>query len=533
MKKIFLILICLFSINLYSQPWIHDYGTNWLYRSSAYLINDYDKGYLLTANVANTINNQHCILYKIDDNGIIQYEKLIGADYFEQGRFDIPCPTDDGGLALVGGTWDGALNVNPSILRLDDCKNKIWCTTLNNNPIEQDFFWDAVETTDKSIIAVSIQNDPDFINYPLHLHKFSPSGDQVWKKRILSKDQHPFIDSPDPWDLDLLYDGSMILSGLCYWPDPGSTQITYIRMFVAKFDSEGNEIWLYVHGINEFQYSLGGLSVVDGENIYIDGAYFPNYGIMLPNLFKVKMDGSLLGSYPLNIPPVNDRYSEGAFLISEIHDGNHFLGSTIMYPQQQDFGYSAFIKIDTSGNLLDFFMPNDTLNLRIPGIPVITKSNNLIVNSSNTGESISHYGAFALRLLTDSLRFDTIPYSNFEYDSLCNQSILTSTITLDSCRILVNNENYIAPLANTKLIITPSPIPANEKLMIKFQNTLQFNDIKIIIYNSSGQQFLENTINRGIDELKLDILDWPAGIYLIVAYSNSIKIGNCKFVIVK
>jgi hypothetical protein len=533
MKKILLFFICLSSINLYSQPWLHDYGTNWLYRSSGFLVNDYDKGYLLTANVANSINNQHCILYKIDDNGFVEYEKLIGADYFEQGRYDIPCPTDDGGLALVGGTWSGDMNVNPSILRLDACKNKIWCTTLNNNPIEPDFFWDAVETADGSIVAVSIQNDPDFVNYPLHLHKFSPSGDQVWKKKILSTDQHPLIESPDPWDLDLLYDGSMILSGYCYWPDPGSTEITYIRMFVAKFDSEGNEIWLYVHGIKDFQYSLGGFSVVNGENIYTAGTFYPNYNVMMPNLFKVKMDGSLVGSYPLNIPPVNDQSSEGGFLISEIRDGNHFLCSTNMYQDQQDFGYNAFIKIDTLGNLLDFFMPNDTLDLRIPGCPVITKSNNVIINSNNTGETLSQYGAFALRLLTDSLRFDSIPYSNFVYDSLCNHSIMSSTITLDSCLILVNNEYNILPPANTQLIMTPSPVPAIENLLIKFQNTIQFNDIQVVVYNSTGQQFSKRSINRGVDELKLEILNWPAGIYLVVAYSNAVKIGNSKFVIIK
>lgn len=335
-------------------------------------------------------------------------------------------------------------------------------------------------------------------------------------------------------DLDILPDGRFLISGVCYWPNPGPTMVTYVRMFTALFDANGNEEWLYVHGINDYVYSIGNLSVLHNDYIYTSGAFYPNPDPLqtVPVLFKHDLNGNLIETYQIIIPPVNDLQPAGTFNQSEVLGGSLFCNA-YMYRNNINDREVALFEIDTLGNLLDLFIPDDSLGLTHSGFPAITKNNAIITNGNSEGVSPTNYDVYAMRLLTDSLRLDSIPYSNFTYDSLCDHPIVSSTIALDSCRIIVSNDSHQPPLRSREFIMVPSPVPANNSLTLEYKNPLYFRNITIRCLNEKGILQSEWAVNSGIGSHNIDISTWPSGLYIAVAFSNNVKVGSCKFIISK
>ncbi|HLN53842.1 MAG TPA: T9SS type A sorting domain-containing protein, partial [Lentimicrobium sp.] len=131
---------------------------------------------------------------------------------------------------------------------------------------------------------------------------------------------------------------------------------------------------------------------------------------------------------------------------------------------------------------------------------------------------------------TDSLRFDSIPWSNFNYDSLCEEPIVNHTISLDSCLIVVSNDDYKPPVSSASLELIPYPVPVENQLVIKHSNSLQFRDITLMFYNTLGHLIKTLKINSGTDASKIDVTWWPSGMYVAVATSGGKMIGNCKLI---
>ncbi|HLN52857.1 MAG TPA: hypothetical protein VK212_04060, partial [Lentimicrobium sp.] len=264
MRKSFIILMFI-SLQSNAQPWLKYYQP-WTQNSPGSVNCDYDNGYLLSIIAVNySPFNQHQIIQKIDDNGNLNYHLVLGEGLGEGSRFDLFNLNSNKEIILPGAIWDQGLTSDPVLLKLDSCKNKLWCTRLNNNP-STDFMWDAVETSEDYIIAVSIQNDEQNMD-AFHIHKFTPDGRQIWRKELASVQQHPDIWSPEPVKLLLMPDGGFLVTGYTWWPNPGDTTgYYYIRSMLVKADSAGNEEWLYVHGIDDYFYSSSSVSV------YYDGA---------------------------------------------------------------------------------------------------------------------------------------------------------------------------------------------------------------------------------------------------------------------
>ncbi|HLN53531.1 MAG TPA: hypothetical protein VK212_07460, partial [Lentimicrobium sp.] len=263
--KIILIILILISYNSQAQPWLKNYEP-WNSNIPGSVQSDYDKGYILSIIAINySPFNQHQIIQKIDDNGDLNYQFIIGNGLNECCRFELFTQDSLNNLFFPGAAWSQSSSEDPILMKLDSCRNKVWCTRLNNNP-SSDGFWDVVVTDDGYIIAVSIQNDEQNMD-AFHIHKFTPDGRQIWRKELASVQQHPDIWSPEPVKLLLMPDGGFLVTGYTWWPNPGDTTgYYYIRSMLVKADSAGNEEWLYVHGIDDYFYSSSSVSV------YYDGA---------------------------------------------------------------------------------------------------------------------------------------------------------------------------------------------------------------------------------------------------------------------
>ncbi|HLN52856.1 MAG TPA: hypothetical protein VK212_04055, partial [Lentimicrobium sp.] len=483
MRKSFIILMFI-SLQSFAQPWLKYYQP-WTQNTPGSVKCDYDNGYLFSiVGVNYSPFNQHQIIQKIDDNGDLKYHFILGNGLNEGCRTDLFTLDTLANQFYAGSIWSQSLYEDPILLKLDSCKNKVWCTRLNNNP-STDFFWDVVVTQEGNIIALSIQNDEQNMD-AFHIHKFTPDGRQIWRKELASVQQHPGIWDPDPVKLLLMPDGGVLVTGICYWPNPGdSTGWYYIRSMLVKADSAGNEEWFYAHGIDDYVYSLSLVSSYYNGSIYTDGAGYPeNLSYSTPHFFKHDMNGNLLYDTRIFIPDSYDRTAKGNSLMS-CQLNNHFYAGVVMFENNSTSDERpALVEVDTFGVVQDFFMPDLSLSLNGSGLPEITNDSKVLV--PGVIYATSGNDTYMMRLLIDSLRFDSIPWSNFNYDSLCEEPIINHTISLDSCLIVVSNDDYKPPVRSTSLELIPYPVPVENQLVIKHSNSLQFRDITLMFYNTLG-----------------------------------------------
>lgn len=536
MKKSIFILALLIPIILNAQPWYKEYLVpGWTYHEASNMIEDYDQGYILSIDVCNTSPSydQRNLNYKIDENGDLIYEFIIGTGSNQGSYFEFPALTYNGELIMAGASWDQISGEDPMILLLDSCRNKVWCTSLINNLDYPDFFNDAVILPDKSIVALSSQNDVDMTK-AVHLHKFSPDGQPVWRKEIASRTQHPQIWNPFVYKLLLLSDGGYLVTGECYWPNPGDPPNGgWIRMFIVKADAEGNEEWFYVHGIDDYVYSFGLTSQEYNGSIFTDGATFDvQTGLYSPHIFKTSSNGNLLFDTEI-VVEFNNRVTRNQCLLSKNVNG-YFLTSLNMYPFDVNSYDSrpAIAKIDTLGIVHDFFMFDTVPALKYIGIPVITRDNKIITPGAKATGSSYITDVFASRLTTDTLTLDSIAWTSYSYDSLCPE-IESHTVSLDNCLIVVKNNDYQPPVRHFGMKMTPIPTPASNNLKIVYDNTLLYRNITIRCFNSLGYEMTYFEVNSGINESKITIENWPEGLYIAVAYSGNNKIGSCKILVIR
>ncbi len=531
MKRVLFILGILPSL-LSAQPWVKFFSPNWEYHVPASFQPDYEKGFILSISAADFSpqHNQHNLFWKLDDNGIFMYELLIGNGTEEGCRFDLPCITTTGEMLLPGSKWGSGLIEDPMLVKLDSCRQKEWCTNLVNNPSEPDFFYDAVVTDDGSIVALSMQNDPDNMN-SFHLHKFTEEGRPVWRKELASPQIHPDIWDPEPWKLLLMPDGGFLVTGNCYWPNPGGGLAKYIRMFLVKADADGNEQWFYVHGINDYKYTKASTSVIHNNRIYTDGAWrMPQNNYTTPHLFVNDLDGNYIYDTPVNIPDTLNRFAAGYFLLTENLNGN-FYGSAAMYlTNNVSDTRPIMIKIDTLGNVLDLFLTETQPPQYWAGLPSLTHDGKIIVAGGCAGTNPDSDDVYAMRLLPE-LELDSIPWSSLNYDTLCPEPIVSHVVPLDDCLIVVRNEDYKPPVKQTELKITPAPVPANSTLRLMYDNTLRYRNISLKCYNSIGKEVSTFSVNSGVNETTLDVANWSPGLYMAVAFSSSQVVGRCKFIV--
>jgi hypothetical protein len=231
----------------------------------------------------------------------------------------------------------------------------------------------------------------------------------------------------------------------------------------------------------------------------------------------------------VNIPDVGQRSARYQVILTP-YSGSAFFGVIEMgLPDPDAEGVPAVIKLDTNGLVSDFYMhPDTTLSSYV--FPDLTLDNKVLLAGGYGAPTAFYKFLYQMRLLTDTLRLDSIPWSNYNYDTLCPDSVISQIIPIDSCLIVVHNTTFKPPLRLNLLEMLPYPVPTDGQLIIKHSNSLQFRDITIKFYNTLGTLIETITVNSGTDASKIDAAYWPSGLYVAVATSRGSMIGSCKFI---
>jgi hypothetical protein len=121
------------------------------------------------------------------------------------------------------------------------------------------------------------------------------------------------------------------------------------------------------------------------------------------------------------------------------------------------------------------------------------------------------------------------------YDYLCPDPIVSKTIDLTDCEVIVNVEDIPTRKeynARISLIpITTAPNPAKDYVRFLLENTEHHKNIRVVCYDIFGKQLAAMEVNSGVNETGLSISGWRHGLYMAVVYSGNKQMGKARFVV--
>jgi len=531
MKRIILLISALYFISnySYSQEWIRVYGdeTSGVGR---YVIETYDKGYLF---LGSRNSYKYGWLIKTDINGNILWDKRIGNNNNSNIPFNIEQTTDNGYI-ISGSTTRYNSYYDVYIQKLDVCAEPEWCK-LFSNPVDNDYGQRVKQLSDGGYLFLTryLGDNPE---HRTHLTKFNSIGEIEWQHVYAQSDSAMF--GEEGFDLLIVDDNRYLTTGWCYYPDPGQVGSGWRRPLLIMTDSLGELVWEKPLVFDGYFHGNGNSSVIDNSmNIYTIGQNVsgPNERD-LPSLMKTSFVGNEL--YHANIIEDNF-YIGGGTTINWINDSMLFISAS--WSDYYDNFHTAFIKVDTLGNLID--------SLEIYPI------SNTIYWTTKTfdGKFVSvgtHYDGnwdmYAFKV-NENMEYDSIYTQPFTYDSLCPDTIISETYDLE-CDILVDIYEPFTTKEGSIMNIFPNP--AKDKITIELpkyiiseQNTEHFqvtkvhyqytNNAVLEFYDIFGHKLKEIKVSKGQQQLKIDVSNWNNGLYVAVLRNNNKIITKQKFVVLR
>ncbi|MCD6112012.1 MAG: hypothetical protein J7J86_01950, partial [Bacteroidales bacterium] len=457
-KKTFLIILIIFlNINTYCQDWVRIYGDN----ISAYphdLIETYDKGYIISGEIYWGQIVKYGWLIKTDINGEILWDKKFGNIEYKTAIRGIS-QTNDGGYIITGGVDIYDSQGDPFILKLNTCGKKEWCKIFHmGNHI--DYGEKVIALPGGGYLGLIRYYGYDYYNKRIWLFRLDEQGNIIWKKVYAQQD--PKITNEDCYDLTFFQDSSFLITGECYYPNPGDTNNYYWeRPFFIKVDTTGEEIWTLPWGKTEYYYGSSVNSVIDkNDNIYSVGRHSRSeepWGDS-PVLLKTNSQGQQL--YYKDI--LEDTYGAIAFTVTMLNDTSLAVGTSWINNHNPDStGYTTIFKVDTLGNIIK--QKDVLVSENSPRCSLLTFDKKLLIAG---GFYFGNNWDIYMWKFNQDLEYDSIYTQAYTYDSLCPYGIASDTISLDTTTVNLD-ELWIEMQGGIKII----PNPAKDKLRIEIKNS--------------------------------------------------------------
>jgi hypothetical protein len=508
----------------YSQEWVRIYGdeTSGIGR---YVIETYDKGYLF---LGSKNSYKYGWLIKTDINGYVLWDKRIGNGNYSNVPFNIE-QTSDKGYIISGSTTKYNAYSDVYIQKLSVCAEPEWCKLFSNS-IDNDYGQRVKQLSDGGFLFLTryLGDNPE---HRIHLTKFDSIGEIQWQHVYAQSDSAIFAE--EGFDLLIIDDNRYLITGKCYYPDPGQVGSGWVRSLLIMTDSLGNFVWEIPWVLDGYFHSKAKTSLVNNGFIYSVGQHFLS-DHAVPCLLKTTPQGDELYYADL----FNNYIYGGSTTINQINDSLFFI--TVAWSDYNDNPYTAFLKIDTLGNLID----------SLTGYPLTNEIWWTTKTFDDKFVSVgTHYDGnwdmYAFKV-NENMEYDSIYTQPFTYDSICTDSIISETYDLE-CDILVDIYEPFTTKEGSKMKIFPNPAKDNitielPKYIISEQNTEHFKVIKVHyqyngklnlnIYDSFGRKVMDISIMKGHKILNTDVSRLNKGLYFAVLYLENMIVTREKFIVV-
>jgi len=518
-------------------------GQNWpkvyLQNNSTYphcADKSYDYGYLIGGRyVASDGVPIDGLMIKVDNNGNLLWYKSIAGNSDGSGVFDIS-NTIDGGIVIGGTTHQYDSWGDPFIMKLNACGEKEWCRIYTVGQDRFDFTV-SVEQIPGGYIAYVFYGYDLWSKNKVHLYRLDNAGDLVWQQLYGQSDS--LILGADGEDMRVTPDYNYLISGICYYPDSGSTNPKYLRPFHIIADSTGSVVW-------ERPWSMinGGSfrgesyrSILDNKNnIYSCGRHIESSATPpgdRPTMLKTDASGNEISYHDL----VPDSRGGNFFNINWFQDSTIEIdGGWSMTPSLD--GPVAVFRIDRNGNILD----SATIVNSIYGFSdaIVDQDNKVFLVK---GEYIDNqFRTYSWKLNSD-LEYDTLYTQPMVYDSLCPHPIASDTIPLD-CVIVGLNEPFENPETGR---LKAWPNPASDVLHVEIPDKLksethspvfnlstvyhQWGSAVLEVFDLFGRKVYSNEVFQSAGDLDIDVTGWGKGMYVARLVYNGKTVSTAKVMV--
>jgi hypothetical protein len=212
---------------------------------------------------------------KLDTNGTLLWERQVAFDITTDAVSDIVIG-DDGFIYSAGVVVRGEGSDDSWILKLDpDTGDTVWATEIGNPGVFDEAYGITTDSQGNVYAAGWTLGDfggPNQGVYDGWLSKINENGELQWVEQFGSSD-YEFV-----WGLDSDAAGNLYISG---WTlgDLGSSSAGFYDVFLAKYDTEGNQLWIQQYGTEGDDAPwLNSLEVDDAGNIFLSGYTSGDFG---------------------------------------------------------------------------------------------------------------------------------------------------------------------------------------------------------------------------------------------------------------
>jgi hypothetical protein len=249
---------------------------------------------------------EEAVIAKFDANGNKLWLNTYGQHYGREGFYSV-IQASDGSFVAVGDTryytFPPSPNPVPSeswnngqavIAKFNADGSRAWLT-LCGGSWEPDFFYSVIQVSDGGFVAVGNTrytsgpaiNNPDILAsdalesvYPdpyndFFVARFDANGNELWLKAYGGTDVSPNGDIF--WSVAPTLDGGFVAVGEAVANDgdlPGNKGS--FDAVVARFDADGNKVWLKNYGGTEYDSFCSVIPLADGTFVAVGGSRSPN-----------------------------------------------------------------------------------------------------------------------------------------------------------------------------------------------------------------------------------------------------------------
>jgi hypothetical protein len=514
------------------QQWIRIYSDT-VNTETNKIQEHYDKGYIFTG-IKYEGWSYYGWLMKTNVNGEVIWVKSYG-NFLKMNQFTSSRILSNGGFIISGATNILSQDcTDPLLIKVNACGNKEWCNIYNAQSCNS---W----TQDIEVLPGG--------GYMALIHRWKYSEEKrIWLFRLDSLGgviwAQVYVTDPafwSEWSHSLLKTSNscFIITGEAYYPDSTYPNKKIIKIILIKVNLNGEVIFEVPWGTNNGIYSDGRLSSIDSKNnIYTAGRRARKTAPFgdSPCLFKTSVSGE-----PVFYKDLKENSTLG--IATTI---NWFQDSTLVECAGWVSGGSdttAVIKTDSLGNILDEKPLLINYNTGSFWASDITYNNRLILGGYLYSNGVFNSCAFKLN---SDLEYDSIYNAPFTYDSLCPYPIVSDTIPLDDCEVVVVGiDEALQNPETTKLKVYPNP--SDERITIELPkylvrkssgqgmtaNTIyhQWTEVRLEVFDLYGQLMFCETMPRQKKSVTLNVSSWPPGMYVArLVFMNKV-VGREKFVI--
>ena len=525
------ILVLFFNTGLNAQIWFQIYGDS-VNTLTKKVFEQYDKGYLFSGAQYQNAYFANGWIMKTNINGIKLWEKNFSIDN-KFVQFFGACIMPDGGMTEIGVTNKLSANCyDPFIIRLNGCFEKEWCRVYNAPGCSCDGF-DIVNTPEGGYIALMYRWKSGE-QQQIWLFRLDSLGEVIWT--------NVYATDPDFWSelshsLLKTTDSCFVITGEAYYPDPTYPNKWIIKIILIKVNMDGEVIFEVPWGTNNGIYSDGRLSTIDSKNnIYTAGRRARKTAPFgdSPCLFKTSLSGE-----PVFYKDLKENSIAG--IATTI---NWFKDSSLVFCSQwkdnSGIDTTGVIKTDSFGNISMQKVFSDNYGIYAS---CITFNDRLVLGG---GFYSSGYLQSCAIKLNSSLEYDSIYTTPFTYDSLCPYPIVSDTVPLDDCQVVVVgiDEAQQNP-ETTKLKVYPNP--ADNRITIEMPKYLvkklkgngittttiyhQWKEVRLEVFDLFSRLVFCETVPQEKKRVTFNVSEWSPGMYVArLVFMNEVA-GREKFVV--